>query len=124
MQKKEIIPLKFIYRTTRRDFKVIEIGDIRKINMVDYDYVINLKKLDLMPQLEGRELYECLNSRGWIKITTPINFYEAADIERICYYGKRTEQNFFYNRQGEFNLVAPDQIIDQKKNCPDENYWF
>lgn len=124
MQKKEIIPLKFVYRTTRKDFKVIEIGSVRNINMIDYDYVLSLRKLEIMPQLQGAELYECLNSRGWLKITTPINFYEAADIERICFYGKRTEQNFFYNRQGEFNLVAPDQGKDQKKNCPEEDYWF
>jgi hypothetical protein len=92
--------------------------------MIDYDYVLSLRKLEIMPQLQGAELYECLNSRGWLKITTPINFYEAADIERICFYGKRTEQNFFYNRQGEFSLVAPDQGKDQKKNCPEEDYWF
>jgi hypothetical protein len=93
--------------------------------MRDYDYVISLKKLEIMPELQGQALYECLNARGWLKITIPINFYEAADIERICYYGKRTEQNFFYNRVGEFSLVAPDQK-DAKKNkeCSSEEYWY
>lgn len=120
-----MLPLKFIYRTTRKDFNVIEVGsELKNVIFRDYDYVISLKKLEIMPELQGAALYECLNARGWLKITTPINAYEAADIERICFYGKRTEQNFFYNRKGEFSLVAPDTQSTKKKECPENDYWF
>ena len=104
------LPYRFIYRTLRKDFKVVKLTNISVMNIFiqsGYDFILN-PTYDLYPNtnLTPVQLREYLLSRGWAYIGSNMpTVFEAADIERICRVGDKKQQGLYFNRLGEFNMI-------------------
>ncbi len=115
------VPFRFIYRTHRRDFKVVKLQVPEQHLIIEfanlgYDFIL-YPAYEPVPitSMSETQLRNYLNNRGWLYIGRYLpTLYEAADIERICRLGNVDQQQMYYNRIGEFKYLSKENESEKK----------